>query len=83
MGLVEDNTIPTKPSISKQQSATQEKPKSIEWNSAAIEVKKEERKEEKIPTISHIQYRAPSIPIPISTKCQAKEILDLIKKSVY
>ena len=48
VGLIEDNTIPTKSPISKQQSLTQEKQEainlvyrfSLELNNAAIEVKK-------------------------------------------
>ena len=59
VGLAEGNTMLTKPLISKQQSLTQEKQEainlvyrfSLELNNAAIEVKKKEIKEEKIPTI--------------------------------
>ena len=72
MGLAEDNGIPNKPLISKQQSPSQEKQEAINQRAlsgknAAIEVKKK-RKEENIPTISHTQHRAPSILTPISTK---------------
>ena len=35
--------------------------------------KKEERREGIIPTTSHIQHRAPSIPFPISTKRKGQE----------
>ena len=73
VGLTEDNTIPTKPlyiqtTKSHTRKARSYKPKSPEWNNAAIKVKKEERKEEKIPTISHSQHRALSIQILISTE---------------
>ena len=69
--MAEDNTISTKPLISKQQSHTWKaksyNPNSIEWINAAIEVKKN-WKEEKFPTISYTQHRTISIPFSILTK---------------
>ena len=72
MWLAEDNTIHTKPPISKQHSLKQEKQESI--NQRALS---EERKGEKNSNISHIQHRTPSIPNPVLTK---REECEQIKK---
>ena len=76
--LTEDNTIFTKPSISKQQSPKQEKQEAINQRALSetmlpLKYKKGKRKEEKTPTILHTQHRAPSIPILISTKRKEQE----------
>ena len=72
------NTIPTKPPVLKQQGHTQEEQEAIDLSdlsekNAVIEVKIINEGRKKIPTISHTQYRAPTLPILISINGKERE----------